>query len=225
MKSSARYWALALTAPIAVLAAGCGQHSTPQAQTHHHHHHHKKNSGKSSSAPPSSSSPSTAPSSPSQPPTSGSVPVKSATSPSNPVLTSAPPAGGVAGANQVQATVNSVRADGTATVNGSTDYVYLLNLSLRNPTTAMILFQLNDIVVAPTGSGAQFSLNDYHMQGITQQNSLFPYPIVPIHPDAVVVRVPSGRTTSGSITVEVPPASQYSVHIVGTRGAVATFSA
>lgn len=136
-----------------------------------------------------------------------------------------PPAGGVAGANQVQATVNSVQADGTAHVNGQSYDVYLLNVTLRNPTTAMILFQLNDIVVGPTGSSTAYSLNDFDLTGITEQNSLFPYPIVATHPAAVVVRVPSGASVTGDFTVETSNAPSYSVNIVGTSGAVATFSA
>lgn len=215
-----RYWALSFIAPIALLAAGCGHHSTPT--THTHHHPQATQSGSPSS---SSSAPSTSPSSSAAPPTSGSVPVQSPSSQDKPVLTSAPPAGGVAGPNQVRARVNSVEADGTASVNGQTDNVYLLNLTLRNTTPSMILFQLNDIIVAPVGSTAPFSLNDFDMTGLTQKDSLFPYPIVPSHPSAVVVRVPSGQSVSGNITVEVPSASHYAVRIANTSGAIATFSA
>jgi hypothetical protein len=130
----------------------------------------------------------------------------------------------VTSANQVRASVNTVQADGTAQVSGHTDYVYLINVTLRNPTTAMILFPLADLVVGPSSITASSSLNDFDMKGITPSNSLFPYPIVPTHPQAVVVRVASGASVSGDFTVEVPPSSQYDVHIAGTSGAIATFS-
>lgn len=215
-----RYLLWPLLATIAVTAAGCGHHTTPSATPSHSHHHHHRRAGSrgvpSSSTP--SSSPSTAPSS------SPSAPVQSQSSPTSPVLTSVPPAGGVASANQVQATVNSVKTDGSAQVNGQTDNVYLINVTLKNPTTAMILFQLNDLIVSPQGVLAASSLNDYDMTGITQQNSLFPYPIVPTHPGAVVVRVPSGQSVTGDFTVEVPVASAYQVRLAGTSGAIATFS-
>lgn len=218
MKRSS-YWALGLLTPFTFVAAGCGQHPTPTATGHHLRHHHHRNSG--GSVPSSSPSPSPSSTAPSN---TASVPVSSPASPASPVLTSAPPAGGVAESNQVAATVNTVQADGTSMVNGQRDNVYLLNVTLHNPTTAMILFQLNDLVVAPSTSGASSSLNDYDMAGITQANSLFPYPIVPTHPNAVVVRVPSGRSVSGNFTVEVPNATSYSVSIAGTKGVVATFS-
>ncbi|MDA8207171.1 MAG: hypothetical protein M0Z36_13990 [Thermaerobacter sp.] len=223
MNRTTRYWALGILAPLTLAAiAGCGSHNAPLASGHHHHKHHHHRGG---TAAPSSSPSSAAPSSSTAPPSSSSVPVESPSTPPSPVLTGGPQAGGVAGPNQVQATVNRVQADGTAQVNGQTDYVYSLNVTLKNPTTAMILFSLNDIVVGPAGSKTSHSLNDYDMQGITQQNSLFPYPIVPTHPGAVVVRVPSGQSVTGDFTAEVPSASSYAVSIVGTSGAIATFSA
>lgn len=211
---------LLVAAPLVVIASGCGSHVTPTSQGHTHHHKH--NAGSHTNTP--SASPSAAPSS-SPPSTSSTSPVQTQSTPNSPVLTSAPPAGGVAGSNQVKATVDSVQSDGTVQVNGETDNVYLIHTTLRNPTTAMILFQLNDIIVAPKGSHASASLNDYSMKGITQQNSLFPYPIVPQHPNAVVVRVPSGQSVSGDFTVEVPQASAYGVSLANTTGYIATFSA
>jgi hypothetical protein len=224
MNRTARCWALGILAPLTLAAiAGCGSHNTPQASGRRHHQKHHHHGGTTA---PSNSTSSTAPSSStSTPPSSSSVPVQTASTPPSPVLTTGPQAGGVAGPNQVQATVNTVQADGTVQIQGQTDYVYLLNVSLRNPTTAMILFSLNDIVVGPTGSNPAYSLNDYDLRGITQQNSLFPYPIVPAHAGAVVVRVPSGQSVSGSFTVEVPKAASYTVSIVDTSGAIATFSA
>ncbi len=206
---------LLAAAPLVVIATGCGSHATPTSEGHHHN-------ARSHTGTPSTS-PSVSPSS-SAPSTSSPSPVQTHSTPNSPVLTSAPPAGGVAGSNQVKATVDSVQSDGTVQVNGETDNVYLIHTTLRNPTTAMILFQLNDIIVAPKGSTASSSLNDYSMKGITQQNSLFPYPIVPQHPEAVVVRVPSGQSVSGDFTVEVPQASAYGVALANTTGYVATFS-
>lgn len=222
MNRPTRYWTLTIVAPLTLAAlSGCGAHTSPQASGHHYHHHHHRQATNNS---PSSSPSSAPPSSSAAPPSSSSVPVQVASKPPSPVLTTGPQAGGVAGPNQVEATVNSVQADGTATVNGLTNYVYLLNVTLRNPTTAMILFQLNDIVVGPTGTKTAYSLNDYDLQGISQKNSLFPYPIVPQHPGAVVVRVPSGQSVTGDFTVDLPSASSYTVSIVGTSGAIATFS-
>ncbi|PSR20844.1 MAG: hypothetical protein C7B45_13220 [Sulfobacillus acidophilus] len=232
MKQRSMAWRLlAVSLPMMLIAVGCGQQLTPQALAHHHQKTHHKSTVTTSSSPSPSASASPSPSvSPSTstttvaPTSTSSVPVQSPSTPASPVLTSVPPAGGVASANQVQATVNTVQLDGTAAVNSQTDYVYLINVTLRNPTTAMILFPLADLVVTPSTSAASSSLNDFDMTGITPSNSLFPYPIVPTHPQAVVVRVPSGASVSGDFTVEVAPSSQYDVHIAGINGAIATFS-
>ncbi len=204
-----RYWTLALIPALGLTLAGCGHHPTTKGSSHHPHHHHQAHSSTPPSISPSSNSPASN---------------ESPSSPPSPVLTTAPPAGGVATANQIQAMVNSVAPKGTVQVNGQPYNVFLINVSLRNPTPAMILFSLNDLIVGPKGNMPQSSLNDYDLTGITPKNSLFPYPIVPAHSGAVVVRVASGTSVSGNFTVEAPPASVYSVSIANGTGTIATFS-
>lgn len=215
-------WGLMVPA-AAIALAGCGHPSTPVAATHHHkntaHHH----AAKSTSPTSPSTSPSVSVSASTS--TSTTLPVQSASTEPQPVVTAAPPGGGVATPNQVQATVNSVLAEGTVTVSGQTEHLYLINLTLHNTTTGMILFPLNDVIVGPSHTTVTRSRNDYRLTGITQQNSLFPYPIVPNHPQAVVRQVPSGASVTGSLTVEVPSASRYAIWISGENAPIATFSA
>lgn len=217
MKTKSLSWILVVPA-LALGVVGCGSHPTPSASKHHHH----AGKSKGSTVPSSGPSASQNPSSTSTP--SGSVPVATVSNPA-PVLTAAPPAGGVAGANQVQASVNSVQAEGNVQVNGQTEHLYLINVTLKNPTTAMILFSLSDLIVGPSQAEPVSSLNDFNLTGVSQQNSLFPYPIVPQHASAVTANVPSGQSVSGSFTVEVPLASHYSIWISEESGAIATFSA
>jgi len=102
--------------------------------------------------------------------------------------------------------------------------VYLINMSLKNITTSVIPFALDDVIVAPTGSSVTHSRNDYSLSGVTQENSLFPYPLVPSHAEAVVTLINSNTSVSGYFTAEVPIANQYAVHISGNASAIATFS-
>ncbi|MCY0878795.1 MAG: hypothetical protein OWU84_07640 [Firmicutes bacterium] len=234
---------------VTLLGAGataCGATATTPAALAHAHHHPKsaptvaKTSTPSpspsvspSSTPEPSTTPSSVPPSLSVSPStstsvsssSSSVPVQTPSTPPQPVVTAEPPVGGVTNPNQVQAAVNTVQAEGTVTVNGTPERLYLLNVTLHNPTPAMILFALNDIIVGPGNANPGSSRNDYVLTGVTASNSLFPYPIVPQHAEAVVVRVPSNRSVTGDFTVEVPVASSYSVWISGDNAPIAMFSA
>ncbi len=212
-KTSFLWGSVALAA--LVLAAGCGSQPTPAATGHHHHHHSTQSQ--------QPSSPSTSPStSSSAPATSSSATPSSTPSAPSPVLTQV---GGVATANQARVTINSVQSEGQVTVNGQADQLYLFNITLKNTTPGMILFPMSDLVIGPAASSASSSRNDYSLQGITQQNSLFPYPIVPEHASAVVREVPSGQSVTGNMTVEVPESQQYAIWISGDPNPIAKFSA
>ncbi|MCY0899285.1 MAG: hypothetical protein OWU33_10205 [Firmicutes bacterium] len=234
MTGSRRALGLMLIICVGGAATACGATArTPTALSHPTRHHHHARASRAATTPsPSVASTPTPSSTPSTPPsisvstsTSRSVPVQTPSAPPAPVITQEPPVGGVTNPNQVEATVNRVNLEGTVRVDGSPDRLYLLNVTLRNPTPAMILFALNDILVGPGSSNPQTSRNDYVLTGVTATNSLFPYPIVPTHAEAVVVRVPSNRAVTGNLTVEVPVAPSYSVWIAGDSAPVATFSA
>lgn len=217
-----------LAVPVLMVAiAGCGQqHPAASAPVKTNHKQHHTTSASPSTVPSSSPSPSASSSPSVSVSTSTSVsslPVQSNANP-QPVLSNVPSAAGVGNPSGIRATVNSVQAEGTVTVNGSSDNLYLLNMTLRNITTSMIQFPLSDLIVAPSTTSATTSRNDYSLDGITKSDSLFPYPIVPDHASAVIVMVPSNQSVSGDFTVEVPSASHYSVRISGDSSAVATFS-
>ena len=208
-------------APVMTLAvAGCGTHAANVSAPHHTAHHHSGGSAPASS-PSVSPSVSTSVSTSTSTSTAQSVPVSNNPNP-QPVLSTAPSGGGVGNTTGIRASVNKVTAEGTVSVGSATDNLYLVNMTLKNVTTSMIPFALSDVVVA--ANNASSSRNDYSMKGITQQNSLFPYPIVPSHAQAVVVMVQSNQTVSGDFTVEVPQASQYAVRISGSPSPIATFS-
>lgn len=209
-------WGSAALAAL-VLAAGCGSQPTPTAAGHHHHHN--ATQSQQPSSPPPTTSPSTSSSAPAT--SSASAPSSTPRAPS-PVLTQV---GGVTTANQARVTINSVQSEGQVTANGQAEQLYLFNITLKNTTPGMILFPMSDFVIGPAGSSVSSSRNDYSLEGITQQNSLFPYPIVPEHASAVVREVPSGQSVTGNMTVEVPESSQYAIWISGDPNPIAKFSA
>ena len=210
-------------APVMTLAvAGCGTHAANVSAPHHTAHHHSGGSAPASS-PSVSPSVSTSVSTSTSTSTAQSVPVSNNPNP-QPVLSTAPSGGGVGNTTGIRASVNKVTAEGTVSVGSATDNLYLVNMTLKNVTTSMIPFALNDVVVAPANSNASSSRNDYSLKGITEQSSLFPYPIVPTHAQAVVVMVQSNQSVTGDFTVEVPQASQYAVRISGSPSPIATFS-
>lgn len=200
---------------VAVGAAGCGHHSS--APAHHTRHHHRR------ATPSTSSTPSSTTTTPTPTPSRTSVPVSQNTSHSSPSVSVAN-GGGVGGTNGLNVTIVSVTAEGQVSVNGATDNLYLIRLNVKNMTTSVVPFALNDVWVYPSAASAGPSRNDYSLKGITQQNSLFPYPIVPQHASAVEVMVQSDQTVTGDFTVEVPQASHYAVRIRGSSQPIATFS-
>lgn len=216
-------WIVAL-ASLSAMAAGCGSHVSKTAAGHHVTHHHQAPTSPSSSTSPSPT-PTATPSS--SPTTSNhattSVAVQQNPNPS-PVVSNQPTGGGVGTTAGLRITVQSVQPHGIVNVNGQTDAVYDINLSLHNITTSMIQFALSDIVVAPSGTKPALSRNDYDLSGISSQNSLFPAPIVPNHAQAVVRLIPSNQTVSGMFSVEVPQASHYTIEVTGFSSPIATFS-
>ncbi len=216
MNKNSFLWGSATLAAL-VLAAGCGSQPTPTASGHHHHHKSTKSHQHSSQSPSPSPSASSSPT----PTTTSSSPSSTPSAPS-PVLTQV---GGVATANQARVTINSVESEGQVTVSGQTEQLYLFNITLKNVTPGMILFPMSDFIIGPASSSVSSSRNDYSLEGISQQSSLFPYPIVPQHASAVVREVPSGQSVTGNMTVEVPEASQYAIWISGNPAPIAKFSA
>jgi hypothetical protein len=90
----------------------------------------------------------------------------------------------------------------------------------------MVALQLNDFSVIPVGGAATYSWNDYATAGLTQENSLF-WPIDASAPAADPRYIQSGTRVTGSVTVQVPPASQYEI-VWGTPNSgqvAATFNA
>ncbi|NMP22538.1 hypothetical protein [Sulfobacillus harzensis] len=200
---------------LAGATAGCGHQANISSGPHHPKHHQTQ----PTPSPTANTTSSTAP------PTSSSTPVSVSQSSSTPAPSvSIGTGGGVGGTNGLRATVLSVTAEGQVNVNGSTDNLYLIRLSLKNMTTSVIPFALNDVSVVPSGSQNGASRNDYSLKGVTQQNSLFPYPIVPQHASAVDVMVQSNQTATGVFTVEVPPASRYAIRVSGSASPIATFT-
>ncbi len=203
---------------VATGIAGCGHHSS--APAHHTQHHHRR--ATPSTSPSATTTPTSSPSTPSTPSTT-SVPVSQNASNASPSVSQVS-GGGVGGTDNLRARVQSVTAEGRVSVNGATDNLYLVRLSLQNMTTSVVPFALNDVWVYPSGTKAGPSRNDYSLKGITQQNSLFPYPIVPQHASAVQVMIQSDQTVTGDFTVEVPQATRYAVQISGRSGPIAIFT-
>lgn len=118
----------------------------------------------------------------------------------------APPGPGSYSSLTVQ--VVSMTQVGTATTSGNRLPVWLLRLSITNPTTAMVPLVLNDFSVVPSGATGTYSYNDSAASALTSSNSLF-WPISASDPAAHPAYVPSGATVTGDVTVEAPTATQY----------------
>jgi hypothetical protein len=97
---------------------------------------------------------------------------------------------------------------GTATTSGTRLPVWLIRLSVTNPTTAMVPLELNDFSVVPVGAAGTYSYNDSAAAALTSANSLF-WPIDVQDPGAHPAFIPSGATVTGDVTVEVKSAAQY----------------
>ncbi len=118
----------------------------------------------------------------------------------------APPGPGSYSSLTVQ--VVSMTEVGTATTSGSRLPVWLLRLSITNPTTAMVPLVLNDFSVIASGATPTYSWNDSAAGALTSANSMF-WPISTSDPAAHPAYVPSGATVTGDVTVEVPTSAQY----------------
>jgi hypothetical protein len=171
----------------------------------------------------------------SSPSTTSSAAPSGAATPSSAPSTSAPPpsfAGttwtpgyigpaGVGSPAGIRIAVNRVRLVGTY----HQDRVYQLTLTLKNITSSMVLFTLNDFNVVAPSQPDRYSQNDAMSQGLSQNASLFPYPLSPKVPSATTLQIPSGATKTGEVTVLVPPAARYDVYVAGLRTPVASFTA
>ncbi|MDA8200611.1 MAG: hypothetical protein M0Z54_14520 [Thermaerobacter sp.] len=118
----------------------------------------------------------------------------------------APPGPGSYSSLTVQ--VVSMTQVGTATTSGNRLPVWLVRLSITNPTTALVPLMLNDFTVVPSGATGTNSYNDSAAGALTSTNSLF-WPISTSDPAAHPAYIPSGATVTGDVTVEVSTATQY----------------
>lgn len=181
-------------------------------------------SSTSSSTPPSSSTPSSSSASSTPSSTSASVSVSSSTT--TPTTVQAPSPPGAGNYMELHVAVPSVTREGTATSSGKTLNLYLVKFSVTNPTSSLIQLTLNDMTVVPSGQAYHYSWNDYASSGLSSSTSLFPYPLTPTHPNSTVLDVFPGQTKKGTVTVQVPPSSQYQVRWgdSGSSAVVATFT-
>lgn len=193
----------------AVLLAGCGlfQSAPPahhrHAVTHKPHHHQKSPAGNATS---NSTGNRTANSTGSGTGNGTGSGTGNTSGSGTGAGTTPPPGAGTYSGLTVQ--VVSMTEVGTASTSGSRLPVWLVRLSITNPTTALVPLTLNDFSVVPTGAAGTYSWNDSAAQSLSSTNSLF-WPISTSDPAAHPAYVPSGATVTGDVTVEVPTASQY----------------
>ncbi len=190
------------------LASGCGQSSSSAANTSF--------GGSSHTATPSSSP------APSKTPTSSSraTPVSKTQSQSFP--TPPPPQAGVY--SEMIIRVTNVTSQGSTTINGHRLDVYSLNVSVHNPTSAMIPLNLNDFTAEPLHQGAySYSYNDVKTSQLQANTSLFPLPVKASSPSSVVRYVKPGASVHGLVTVMLPPSSSYQVVWSDSNHAATTF--
>ncbi len=193
------------------LAAGCGQSPTTASGT---------NFGGSSHtpAPRRSSVPSKTPTS-SSPATSG-APVS--TTPSLTFHTPAPPQAGVY--SEMFIHITQVTSEGSLVVNGHHMDTYSLNVTVHNPTSAMIPLSLNDFTVEPLhASQYSYSDNDVKTSSLSAQTTLFPLPINASDPSLAIRYIEPGASVHGLVTVMVPPSSSYQVVWGDSNHAATTF--
>lgn len=208
-----------------LLLAGCGSpsHQSSGKPPHSSHSH-----SKTSSTPSVTSSTSSSPSSPS----GSGTPTSSSTSPSitnlqSSTVSASPPAPPGAGSySELQVKLDSVQPEGTATTTGTPLNLYLLKITVTNPTSSVISIALNDFTVSPLSHPGTYSWNDYVTTGITSSNSLFPFPLYPRSPRATVLNAFPSQSYTGLVTIQVPSASKYGLmwNQSGTTNALATFT-
>lgn len=202
-----------VTAPLAALAgaavlAGCGNAvSLPQPHL---------TSPSAPSLPSSPATPSPAPSS-SAPSGSGSAVAHTsvpATTSSRSAASSAPasptpPAPpGTGSYTELKISVTKVVPEGTAYTSGHALNLYLLDIKVTNPTSAIITMALNDFSAVSATSQA-YSWNDYAETGLSSSNSFFPFPVTPASPQSTQVDIFPNQSRTGAVTVQVAPATQY----------------
>lgn len=118
----------------------------------------------------------------------------------------------------------SVKADGTASTSGASEPVYLVTLTVENPTSGVISLYLNDFSAIRPGGPYSYSWNDYVSTGLSSQNSLFNWPVNPSTPNSNSRYVFPGKSITGVVTVEVPAGSSQYQMVWGApnSGSVAT---
>lgn len=221
--SSVRYkwgWASAIMVG-AMLLSGCGisQASAPPAHhTHtkspaHHSHHHTHNSGGGGSS--NSTGNGTQTSNGTSNGTGSGSGTSNSTGYGNGTANNStggsggtpvpPPAGSY---SDLTVQVVAMTQVGTADTSGVSLPVWLVRLSITNPTTAMVPLELNDFSVVPVGSAGVYSWNDSDASALTATNSLF-WPIDTADPGAHPAFIASGATVTGDVTVEVKSAAHY----------------
>jgi hypothetical protein len=201
-------WHMGFLALVMGITAGCGG-GTPAAAGHAT----VRSSAAVPSVPPSSTP---APSSPAQASSTSAAPPPSF---SGSVWSPVAPAG-VGSPAGLKVSVLNVTPDGQS----GNKKVYLVDLSLTNITSSMILLTLNEFNVVAPGHTTLYSDNDLVGRGLTSENSLFPYPLTPKDPIATTVEIPSGAQVNGDVTVIVPPASAYTVLLAGAELPAAHFA-
>ncbi|OLZ11708.1 hypothetical protein [Sulfobacillus thermosulfidooxidans] len=216
-KRSYRWLALPLPLSLMMILAGCGFHSA--STTHHTIQAH------SSTAPTASPSPSPSPSPSSVPSSVAPSPSQSSTTPSQDQSVTPPPPPGAGSYRELHIVVEHATNEGTTTINGQSLQIDLLTLKVENPTSGIIGLALNDVSVLAGNNS--YSWNDFSSKGLSENNSLFPYPPTPKSPSADVTQILPDRPLTGDITVLVPARSSYELVFNGTTdptSSQATFS-
>ncbi len=188
----------------ALILAGCGtQSATPKSPPS------KSLSPAASSSVSPSSSPSQSPSqSPSPSSTSPSPSITPSTSSTPATSQTAPVPPGAGPYTDLSIHVVNVTPEGQASSSGTPLSLYLVKLSVYNPTSSLVALALNDFAVVTVGSTA-YSWNDYATTGITSTTSFFPFPIHASVPGSDTVNIFPDQTHTGYVTVQVPTATHY----------------
>jgi len=212
-------WTLGISlALFGSVLTGCGQ-----APASHHAHtpttraHHPTASQSRPTITPTSSPPSHPIPQPTPVVTQAVVPPSPSFAGSAPWTPNAP--AGVGSPAGLKVSVTNVRTEGSLLG----QRVLLLQLTLTNITSSLILFTLNDFTVSATDQSNRYSQNDAISTGLSRTNSLFPYPLTPRVPEATTLEIPSGATVHGAVTVVFPPAPNYRFWLAGAMHPAATF--
>jgi len=212
-------WASAILASV-VLLTGCGiseastppahhTHTTAPAHHSHHHQHHSGGSGSSSGTGNGTQTGNSTTNGTGSGTSNGTGYGNNTTNNSNSTGSGGTPVPPPAGAySDLTVQVVAMTQVGTANTSGANLPVWLVRLSITNPTTAMVPLELNDFSVVPVGSAGVYSWNDSDAAALTATNSLF-WPIDTTDPGAHPAFIASGATVTGDVTVEVKSAARY----------------